>query len=96
MRYINQKVFVKERERYQADPIPSGNGVIIDENRCSQTGAINGVYVMITDTDSMGHVQQVPLTDLVFKDPKSVLQEEEDPFAQVLALMFGAENNIEA
>ena len=96
MRYINQQVLIKDRVHYDGEEVPGGNGVFIDENRCPQTGAINGVYVMITDSNEVGHVRQVPIDHLVFKNPKEVLSGDDDKFMQALTLLFGMETPIQA
>tara|TARA_B110000014_G_scaffold174401_1_gene124521 strand:+ start:231 stop:521 length:291 start_codon:yes stop_codon:yes gene_type:complete len=96
MRYINQHVLIKDKVHYDGEEVPGGNGVIIDENRCAQTGAINGVYVMITDSNEVGHVRQAPLDQLVFKNPKEILEKNDDNFMEVLTMLFGMDNPIQA
>ena len=73
MFFIGQKVRVRERHPYSSDdPSPEFEGVIIEENRATTGGGINGVYVMVTTGMSIGTVYHVALTDIVFSDPKGL------------------------
>jgi len=68
MSLIGQKVSLEDKTDYSNNFHAGGEGIIIEENRCMSTGAINGVYVMM----KTGAVRSSQLQEITFLDPRSV------------------------
>jgi|TARA_Y100000310_G_C20660898_1_gene804711 hypothetical protein len=88
MNFIGQKVSVKDKTSYDGTFVPGGNGIIIEENRCSQTGSLNGVYVMFSGVERGGHVSHVPLQELIFLNPKSLEESGKNDLMDVLSVIL--------
>jgi hypothetical protein len=85
MNFIGQKVLVKDKDDYDGNPIPSGDGIVIEENR-SNNYALNGLYVMFDN----GMVLHVSLTDVVFKNPASVKESDKNDMMNALSMIISS------
>lgn len=85
MNFINQKVTVKPRTDYHGSELPSGDGIVIEENRGPNYG-LNGLYVMFPT----GHVTHVSLIDIIFKEPDSLKDREQGDLMSALGMILGA------
>ena len=85
MNFIGQKVIVKDKVGYDGEEYPSGDGIIIEENR-SHNYALNGLYVMFDN----GIVTHTTLTDIIFKNPSSVKDSEKNDMMNALSMILSS------